>query len=92
MDVPKFYNPVVSLLLPPDEKGSWLGMKTTGQLKRERGIQCEPLKDSLYTVCILAINSAILVIFLSTELFQFYWFSIVACCASQESSETYSNS
>lgn len=49
VDVPKFYNPVNSLLLPKDEKNQWRGMKTTGQLKRERGIHVLPNKDSLYT-------------------------------------------
>ncbi|XP_057332319.1 ribosome biogenesis protein BMS1 homolog [Microplitis mediator] len=51
VDVPKFYNPVTSLLLPPSEKNQWRGMKTTGQLKRENNIQAQPeeVKDSLYT-------------------------------------------
>lgn len=49
VDVPRFYNPVTSLLLPPAEKNRWRGMKTTGQLKRERNIHAEPNKDSMYT-------------------------------------------
>lgn len=49
VDVPRFYNPVTSLLLPSDEKGRWRGMKTTGQLKREKNIRAEPSKDSIYT-------------------------------------------
>ncbi|XP_046391230.1 ribosome biogenesis protein BMS1 homolog [Ischnura elegans] len=49
MDVPQFYNPVTSLLLPPSEKNSWRGMKTVGQIKREQGIHAQPEADSLYT-------------------------------------------
>ncbi|XP_071445723.1 ribosome biogenesis protein BMS1 homolog [Hetaerina americana] len=49
VDVPQFYNPVTSLLLPPSIKNSWKGMKTVGQIKRERGIQAQPAVDSLYT-------------------------------------------
>lgn len=51
VDVPKFYNPVTSLLLPPEQKNLWRGMKTVGQLKRENGIRGEPQLDSIYTVC-----------------------------------------
>ena len=50
IEVPKFYNPVTSLLLPKDEKNSWRGMKTVGQLKREREIQHKDISDHLYTV------------------------------------------
>lgn len=50
VDVPKFYNPMTTLLLPPDKKSHWEGMKTLGQLKRERNIRNEPQNDSLYTV------------------------------------------
>lgn len=49
VDVPRFYNPVTSLLLPPEEKSRWRGMKTTGQLKREMNIRAEPNEDSIYT-------------------------------------------
>ncbi|XP_028046742.1 ribosome biogenesis protein BMS1 homolog [Monomorium pharaonis] len=49
VDVPRFYNPVTSLLLPPAEKNQWRGMKTTGQLKREKNIHAEANKDSMYT-------------------------------------------
>ena len=48
IDIPKFYNPVTSLLLPPNEKNQWRGMKTIGQLKREKMIQAQPNVDSLY--------------------------------------------
>ncbi|KYN32484.1 Ribosome biogenesis protein BMS1 like protein [Trachymyrmex septentrionalis] len=49
VDVPRFYNPVTSLLLPPAEKNRWHGMKTTGQLKRERNIHAEANMNSIYT-------------------------------------------
>lgn len=49
VDVPRFYNPVTSLLLPPAEKNHWRGMKTTGQLKRENNMRAEANKDSMYT-------------------------------------------
>ncbi|OAD47009.1 Ribosome biogenesis protein bms1 [Eufriesea mexicana] len=49
VDVPKFYNPITSLLLPPEEKNHWQGMKTTGQLKREKNIRIPANKDSSYT-------------------------------------------
>ncbi|KAJ8669738.1 hypothetical protein QAD02_000997 [Eretmocerus hayati] len=50
VDVPKFYNPVTSLLLPSSEKSQWSGMKTVGQLKRENNIRTEvPNADHLYT-------------------------------------------
>ncbi|XP_034238787.1 ribosome biogenesis protein BMS1 homolog isoform X2 [Thrips palmi] len=49
VDVPQLYNPVTSLLLPPEKKNEWQGMKTTGQLKRERGIRGDANKDSQYT-------------------------------------------
>jgi len=52
VEVPKLYNPVTSLLLPLNEKNSWRGMKTTGQLKREQGIRGLPESDSMYTVSI----------------------------------------
>ncbi|EGI61904.1 PREDICTED: ribosome biogenesis protein BMS1 homolog [Acromyrmex echinatior] len=49
VDVPRFYNPVTSLLLPPAEKSRWHGMKTTGQLKREKNIHAEANMNSIYT-------------------------------------------
>ncbi|ELU07192.1 hypothetical protein CAPTEDRAFT_169059 [Capitella teleta] len=48
VEVPQFYNPVTTLLLPPDEKTKWLGMKTLGQLKRERGVKATVNQDNLY--------------------------------------------
>ncbi|XP_014795830.1 PREDICTED: ribosome biogenesis protein BMS1 homolog [Calidris pugnax] len=49
VSIPTFYNPVTSLLKPAGEKDSWSGMKTTGQLRHERGIKLKQNKDSLYT-------------------------------------------
>ncbi|KAJ9582397.1 hypothetical protein L9F63_003250, partial [Diploptera punctata] len=49
VEVPKLYNPVTSLLLPPEQKNLWRGMKTVGQLKREKGLRSDPTTDSLYT-------------------------------------------
>uniref|UniRef100_A0A182IKC9 Uncharacterized protein n=1 Tax=Anopheles atroparvus TaxID=41427 RepID=A0A182IKC9_ANOAO len=46
--VPTFYAPVTNLLLPPEEKGQWLGMKTLGQLKREQNLHYEAKEDSTY--------------------------------------------
>ncbi|XP_069467135.1 ribosome biogenesis protein BMS1 homolog [Ambystoma mexicanum] len=48
VSVPKFYNPVTSLLKPTGEKESWVGMKTTGQLRNELGVKLQQNKDSLY--------------------------------------------
>lgn len=48
IDIPKFYNPVTSLLLPLSEKNQWRGMKTVGQLKRENNIKAQPNVDSMY--------------------------------------------
>lgn len=50
VEVPQFYATVTSLLLPPAEKAAWVGMKTLGQLKRERSIMAPPKEDSLYKV------------------------------------------
>ena len=49
--VPQLYNPVTSLLLPADGKDAWKGMKTVGELKRDRGIQNTVNPDHLYRVC-----------------------------------------
>lgn len=49
VEIPQLYNPVLSLLLPPDQKNAWRGMKRVGELKRESGIRSEPAVDSLYT-------------------------------------------
>ncbi|XP_034481743.1 ribosome biogenesis protein BMS1 homolog [Drosophila innubila] len=49
VEVPRFYAPITSLLLPPDQKSQWQGMKTLGQLKRERALQNAAQPDSMYT-------------------------------------------
>ncbi|XP_050504650.1 ribosome biogenesis protein BMS1 homolog [Diabrotica virgifera virgifera] len=49
VDVPNFYAPVNTLLLPPEKRNSWRGVRTTGEIKREREIRNEANKDSLYT-------------------------------------------
>ncbi|RLU15850.1 hypothetical protein DMN91_011606 [Ooceraea biroi] len=49
INVPRFYNPITSLLLPKKEKNQWRGMKTVGQLKRERNIRTEVDTDRVYT-------------------------------------------
>lgn len=49
VDVTRFYAPVVNLLLPPGDKNAWQGMKTKGQLKRERNIKSDATRDSMYT-------------------------------------------
>ncbi|CAH2233672.1 jg10638 [Pararge aegeria aegeria] len=49
VDVTRFYAPVVNLLLPIGNKNAWEGMKTKGQLKRERNIIHDANLDSMYT-------------------------------------------
>lgn len=49
VDVDKFYAPVTNMLLPLDAKSDWKGMKTLGQLKREKGIRYDANPDSAYT-------------------------------------------
>ncbi|CAB3254368.1 unnamed protein product [Arctia plantaginis] len=49
VDVTKFYAPVVNLLLPVGAKNAWQGMKTKGQLKREKNIKNEANTDAMYT-------------------------------------------
>lgn len=46
--VPNFYNPVTSLLLPPDQKETWQGMRSVGQLRRDLGMKAPFNSDSLY--------------------------------------------
>lgn len=48
-EVPQFYAAMTTLLLPLNKKNAWRGMKTLGQLKRERGIRNSMEEDSLYT-------------------------------------------
>jgi ribosome biogenesis protein BMS1 len=48
LEVPKFYAPIASLFSA--DKTQWEGIKTLGQLKREKGIKGVPIEDSLYKV------------------------------------------
>ena len=50
VEVPNFYNPVTTLLEPAADRTKWQGMKTAGQIRRERGIKREADQDSLYRV------------------------------------------
>ncbi|XP_066262376.1 ribosome biogenesis protein BMS1 homolog [Euwallacea similis] len=47
--VPEYYNPVTTLLLLPAQKNQWRGVRTTGEIKRERNVKNEATKNSLYT-------------------------------------------
>ena len=49
VEVPKFYALVTNLLQPVDERSSWKGMRTVGEIKREANIRNEVSNDSLYT-------------------------------------------
>lgn len=49
VDVTRFYAPVVNLLMSAETKNAWQGMKTKGQLKRERNIKYDANSDSMYT-------------------------------------------
>lgn len=48
VDVPQFYAPITNMLLPLNAKSHWQGMKTLGQLKRERNIKADVNEDHLY--------------------------------------------
>ncbi|KAF7268429.1 hypothetical protein GWI33_018439 [Rhynchophorus ferrugineus] len=48
VDVPEFYNPVTTLLLPSDMKNRWKGVRTTGEIKRENDIRNDVNSDHLY--------------------------------------------
>ncbi|KAI8796542.1 ribosome biogenesis protein BMS1 [Biomphalaria glabrata] len=48
LDIPKFIMPVTSLLLTPEAKQAWLGMRTIGQLRHERGLAVPQKADSAY--------------------------------------------
>jgi ribosome biogenesis protein BMS1 len=49
VDVKKFYAPVTNMLLSLNSKSEWQGMKTLGQLKREKNIRYDANPDSSYT-------------------------------------------
>lgn len=48
MDVPQFCLTIRTLLLQPDTKTKWQGMKTSGQLRYERGLKAPTKEDSHY--------------------------------------------
>merc|ERR1739844_306036 len=50
VEVPKFFTTVTSLLKPFEERSSWKGMRTVGEIKRERNIKNEVNDDNLYKV------------------------------------------
>lgn len=50
--VPKFFVTATTLLMPPEQKAEWKGMKTVGELRAERGLHAPVNQDSLYTVSI----------------------------------------
>lgn len=50
VDIPSYYNPVTSLLLPLGNKTDWLGMRTVSQLRKETGTSAPNKEDSHYKV------------------------------------------
>jgi len=48
VEVPKFYALVTNLLKPLEDRTSWKGMRTVGEIKRDANIKNEVNKDSLY--------------------------------------------
>lgn len=50
VSIPKFCNPVTSLLLPNEAKFAWEGMKTVGQLRKAEGTKAAVKQDSIYKV------------------------------------------
>ncbi len=49
VEIPKYFAPVTNMLLPPEERTKWRGMRSLGQIKREKNIKAEPNPDHLYT-------------------------------------------
>lgn len=49
VEIPKFYATVTNLLLPPEQKLKWKGMRTVGEIKRAKSIMATPNPDHLYT-------------------------------------------
>merc|ERR1712029_1222500 len=47
VEVPKFYALVTNLLQHPDERSSWRGMRTVGEIKRDANIKNDVNKDNL---------------------------------------------
>jgi len=48
VEVPKFYTVVTNMLMPMGERSGWLGVRTVGQIKRDRSIQNPVNEDCLY--------------------------------------------
>ncbi|KAK5648319.1 hypothetical protein RI129_003211 [Pyrocoelia pectoralis] len=48
VNVPQFYNPMTTLLLPSESRLGWKGARTLGQIKRDENIKNQPNQDSLY--------------------------------------------
>lgn len=48
VELPKFYNPVTNLLMAPERREEWKGMKTVGMLRKEMGAKAPFSKDSQY--------------------------------------------
>ena len=48
VEIPKFYAPVTNLLLCDEDKTKWKGMKTVGEIKREKGLMNDVNPDHLY--------------------------------------------
>ncbi|ESN99952.1 hypothetical protein HELRODRAFT_192665 [Helobdella robusta] len=46
--VDQFYNPVTNLLLSQASRDAWRGMKTAGQIRREKNIKRDVNEDNLY--------------------------------------------
>lgn len=54
VDIPKFFNPVTTLLQAKDAQ--WKGMKTVGELRRIQNVPVPVKSDSLYKVLFSFIN------------------------------------
>nr|XP_032814905.1 ribosome biogenesis protein BMS1 homolog isoform X2 [Petromyzon marinus] len=48
VEVPKLYNPVTTLLKLTEERSSWTGMRTLGQLRKDLGVPLVHNQDSIY--------------------------------------------
>lgn len=48
VNVPQFYNPMITLLLPPDVRLNWKGARTLCQIKQDENIKNLPNQDSMY--------------------------------------------
>eukprot|EP00057_Strongylocentrotus_purpuratus_P007511 XP_011661985.1 PREDICTED: ribosome biogenesis protein BMS1 homolog [Strongylocentrotus purpuratus] len=46
--IPKLYNPVTTLLLAPEDRGNWTGMRTVGQIRHDASIPVPNDADSQY--------------------------------------------